>query len=595
MAHHKHSNLGVTITDDVISFRVWAPFAKSVAVSIMDNGWHDTAMVADDNGYWSATTPDAVIGQTYQYVIETNDGKKLNKIDPYAKQLTQSDGGLGVISDPSFEWGDADFTLPAKEQQIIYELHIGTFNRPDASTSGTFDTAIEKLDYLQNLGVNVIELMPITSFAFGSGWGYAPNHIFSVEESYGGRHGLLEFVKACHDRGIGVLLDVVYNHFYKETVNGIQKQTDLWQFDGWSENNRGGIYFYNDPRGDTPWGGRPDYGRPQVRQFLLDNVAMWFSEYRIDGLRVDSTIYMRNTKGPEGGIDTSIPEAWTLLQEITDLAHKITPYALVTAEDSSGEPKITTSIKDGGLGFDSQWGLGFPHALRKSLGLEGDQSVADLAGELQHLYNNDTYQKIVFSDSHDTAANGSVRLNEAASPGNATNTGARKQAIVANAVMLTAPGIPMFLQGSEFLQAGAFNEYEMLEWENTKQFAGIVLAHKHLIDLRLNTYGNTAGLQGHSLNVFHQDASNFVMAYHRFEKGGKGDDTIIIVNFGAHKHHRYDVTFPIPGTWQLRFNSSWKGYSSDFYETHQEAVTTDEHGVATLALADYSVVIFSQD
>ncbi len=127
---------------------------------------------------------------------------------------------------------------------VIYELHVGTFNKPDASTTGTFATVVEKLDYLKELGINTIELMPVTSMAMSHGWGYAPNHIFSIEAAYGGRHGLLELVKASHEKGISVILDVVYNHFYLET--------DLWQYDGWSENNRGGIYFFNDERGDTP-------------------------------------------------------------------------------------------------------------------------------------------------------------------------------------------------------------------------------------------------------------------------------------------------------------------------------------------------------
>ena len=151
--------------------------------------------------------------------------------------------------------------------------------------------------------------------AFSNGWGYAPNHIFSVESMLGGRHGLMKFVHACHQHGIGVILDVVYNHFYGDT--------DLWRFDGWSENDRGGIYFYNDERGDTPWGGRPDYGRPEVRQFILDNVAMWFAEYHIDGLRVDSTIYMRNTAGRDNDPDHDIGDAWSLLQDIVSLAHKL--------------------------------------------------------------------------------------------------------------------------------------------------------------------------------------------------------------------------------------------------------------------------------
>lgn len=138
-----------------------------------------------------------------------------------------------------------------------------------------FYDAIEKPDYLAGLGINMVEVMPVTSMAFSNGWGYNVTDIFSIENAYGGRHGLMEFVKACHIRGIGAGR---CNHFMS---------TDLWRFDGWClKITRGGIYFYNDERGDTPWGSRPDYGRPEVRQFLIDSVVMWLNEFRVDGLRL---------------------------------------------------------------------------------------------------------------------------------------------------------------------------------------------------------------------------------------------------------------------------------------------------------------------
>jgi 1,4-alpha-glucan branching enzyme len=587
MSHQVKKNLGVTRHGDDTEFRVWAPFAASVTLAGTVCQGQDKPMESEEDGYWSIRLKDVEPGQNYVFLITTPDGRTLTRNDPRARQLTTSDSGASVIIDPDFDWQEDDFIPVTPEKQVVYELHIGTFNRPDAATIGSFDDAIEKLDYLKDLGVNVIELMPITAMAHSFGWGYSPNYIYSVENAYGGRHGLLTFVRECHKKGIAVILDVVYNHFSGET--------DLWQFDGWSENERGGIYFYNDARGDTPWGGRPDYGRPEVRQFILDNVAMWLTEYHLDGLRVDSTIYMRNTEGHDNDPAHDIPDAWYLLQDIVEVAHKIKPQAILIAEDCANSAFITKPRSETGCGFDAQWELGFPHALRDGLGLSGANSLAGIRYELERQYNGNSFEKVIFSDSHDTAANGSVRLNEAASSGDATDLYARERSLLANAVMLTAAGRPMLLQGSEFLQEGSFNDWQELQWENAETYAGIVHAHTHLVDLRLDKHGNTAGLHGQNTAVFHQDDNNHVIGYHRWNDGGAGDDVLVIANFGDTEHEVYQLHLPLPGTWQVRFNSTWKGYSPDFHEVALDALMTDENGTATLQLAPYMVLVLSQD
>lgn len=592
MGHYTHKQLGAIVHNDGVDFCVWAPFAKSVSLLFWaEFDWEEYPMESDKKGYWILKNFDAQPGQSYKYRITAADGTQLDKNDPYARQLTDSDNGSSVIVTPDFDWEGADaFEGAPHNKAIIYELHIGTFNRPDASTTGTFATAIEKLDYLKDLGINYVELMPVTSMAMGHGWGYAPNALFSVENAYGGRHGLLEFIKACHQKGIGVILDVVYNHFYPET--------DLWQFDGWSENDRGGIYFFNDERGDTPWGGRPDYGRPEVRQFILDNVTMWLADYHIDGLRLDSTIYMRNIDGNNDKHDLDIPEAWSLLGEINNLAHKINPNALMIAEDNATNDGIVKDVKDKGMGFNAQWEVGFPHVIRDSLGIsqDGDQPALEgISYELGHTYRGDAFDKVIFADSHDTAANGSSRLNEAVTPGNAESLSARQRVLLASAVTLTAPGIPMLLQGQEFMQEGAFNEWQMLEWEKTEQFAGIVLAHQHLINLRLNAFDNTRGLLGHETTIMQRDDDNSVIAYHRKDKGGPLDDTIVIVNFGGNTLKDYSLPFPSAGEWVVRFNSSWQGYNVDFHETKFARVQVDDTLSGNVELANYSTIILSKD
>lgn len=587
MSHQIKKNLGVTLSRGKAEFRVWAPFATAVEIGGTFTPDERAAMESEGDGYWCVTIKDVEPGQLYRYYITTQDGRVLEKNDPRARAITSSDNGLSVIVDNEFEWDDDDFTPLPNNEQVIYEMHIGTFNRPDAATPGTFDTAIQKLPHLKELGVTTIELMPVTSMAYSNGWGYAPNYIFSVESMLGGRYGLMSFVKACHEQGIGVILDVVYNHFYGES--------DLWQFDGWSENNRGGIYFYNDERGDTPWGGRPDYGRPEVRQFILDNITMWLNEYHLDGLRVDSTIYMRNTEGRDNDPEHDIADAWLLLQDIVELAHKINPRALMIAEDCANSAYITKPRDNQGCAFDAQWELGFPHALRDGLGLTGANStLTGIRYELEREYNGNAFEKIIFSDSHDTAANGSTRLTDAAAPENPTSLAAKQTSLLAASFMFTAPGIPMILQGDEFLQGGSFNDWQALEWKHLDTHAGFTLAHQHLAALRSNRYNNTGGLLGQYTTIFHQDDNNHVIAFARSQQENFDNSTVVIANFSDESFLHYQLSLPREGAWHVRFNSTWKGYSDELPDTSIDVVTTATNNTVTIPVAPYSVYILSQ-
>lgn len=588
MSHQVKKKLGVTLHSGGAEFRVWAPFATNVRLLAPFLGVYDGSnmhdMLNEQDGYWSVFVDTAEAGQTYKFLIDSG-RELLQRNDPRGRILTSSENGVSVIAATDFDWGDDLFMPIPKEQQVIYELHIGTFNRKDPATQGTFYDAIEKLDYLRDLGINMIELMPVTSMTYSNGWGYNTSDIFSVESAYGGRHGLMEFVKACHQRGIGVIVDVVYNHFMS---------SDLWRFDGWYENDRGGIYFYNDERGDTPWGARPDYGRPEVRQFLLDNVVMWFSEFRVDGLRLDSTAYMRNTKGYNNDPEHDIADAWSLMQEIVTVAHKVRPGAIVIAEDVSTNEFITKPREAGGCGFDAQWGIVFPHAIRQLIGL-GSNEPTDFSNELYHYYNGQAFEKIIFSDSHDTAANGSTRITAAITPKQPGSALARKRLLLASAVTLTSPGVPMLLQGQEFMQEGAFNDWQMLEWEKIDKFGGIVDAHRHLIGLRRNLFSSTAGLASASVSIFHHDEHNNIIGYHRWGNGGPHDDTLVIANFNRDSFDSYSMSLPISGSWKVRFNSSWTGYSPDFEGEIIDTVNTDDRGVSTLPIPGYCVYILSQE
>ena len=205
----------------------------------------------------------AEVGHEYRFVIGAGD-TELWRNDPYARHVTHWSGNA-IVSDGSFDWGTTAYGTPTWDELVIYELHVGTFNDAPGGGPGSFRSVRNRLGYLSDLGVNAIELMPSAEFATDFSWGYNPSCIFAIEAAYDGPTALKELIRAAHEHGIAVLFDVVYNHFGPSDL-------DLWRFDGWSENGKGGIYFYNDARCQTPWGDtRPDYGREEIRSFIADN------------------------------------------------------------------------------------------------------------------------------------------------------------------------------------------------------------------------------------------------------------------------------------------------------------------------------------
>ncbi len=263
-----------------VAFRVWAPHADTVSVIGEFNDWKAEAnpLVRDENGNWFTVVEQAQPGQQFKYQI-TRGEQSFQRIDPRVREVTTSVGN-GVIHDPSFDWQGDDLQMPNWNELVIYETHIGTFFRTDKDSVGTFDDFAKKFGHLKMLGVNALQIMPIAEFAGDLSWGYNPAHPYAIETAYGGPIGFKNFVREAHQAGFAVILDVVYNHFGPSDL-------DLWQFDGWSENDKGGIYFYNDDRSSTPWGDtRPDYGRGEVRSYIRDNAMMWLEDWLTTPMRM---------------------------------------------------------------------------------------------------------------------------------------------------------------------------------------------------------------------------------------------------------------------------------------------------------------------
>ncbi|MDD5168516.1 MAG: alpha-amylase family glycosyl hydrolase [Syntrophales bacterium] len=589
----KINGMGATSHAGGIAFRLWAPHAKRVSVIGSFNGWDGNKhpMQAEENGCWHADVAVAHVGDQYKFLLTTPQGE-LKRIDPYAREVTNSVGSA-IVHDPSFDWAGDDFKLAPWNEIVVYELHVGTFNEKDDNVPGKFAAVSDRLMHLKKLGVNAIQIMPIAQFAGKRSWGYNPSHIFSVEIDYGGPLAFKRFVKRAHEQGIAVILDVVYNHFGPNDL-------DLWQFDGWSENNRGGIFFYNDDRAHTPWGDtRPDYGRGEVRQYILDNVFMWLDEYHVDGLRFDATVYIRTPDGP-GSPD--LPDGRSLLQAINSLVTHKFPGRITIAEDLQNSKWLTQDVEDGGAGFGSQWDSNFVNPIRQAVITPQDEqrSLTAIRDALSYRYNDDAFERVIYSESHDDVADGQARVPQEVDPKDSKGWYAQKRSTLAAAMVFTAPGIPMLFQGQEFLEGDWFRDTVPVDWDQREEFRGIVRLYHDLIRLRLNRDDFTRGLCGQFTQVYHLQDERKVIAFHRWDKGGAADDVVVVANFLHEPQDDYIIGFPAEGIWKLRFNSDWQGYS-EIFEGHPSTDVVSEPGEcdglpchATLSIAPYSVLIFSQ-
>lgn len=592
-----YGGMGAIPHEDGVTFRVWAPHAEQVFVTGTFNNWRrrDTPLAREGKGYWSAVVPQAGPDDEYQFVIRSR-RHTLLRSDPYAREVAASFNN-SVVSNGHFEWGESSFQAPAWNEMVIYELHVGTFaERPDGPP-GTFQGVIEKLPYLRELGINAIELMPVKEFGGDLSWGYNPVHPFAVSRAYGGRQGFMELVKAAHDNGIAVILDVVYNHFGPQNLN-------LWQFDGWQENGMGGVYFYNDWRAKTPWGDtRPDYGRPEVQQYIRDNALMWLEEFHVDGLRWDATAYIRNVHGHDGDPGADIAEGWSLMQAINHEIDNRQPWKIIIAEDLQGNEWMTKDTGDGGAGFDAQWDSNFVHPVRQAVitTRDEDRDMATVADAIAFRYNGDAFERVIYTESHDEVANGKSRVPEEISPGDAGNLFARKRSTLGAALVFTAPGIPMIFQGQEFLEDGWFDDHQSLDWVKAQANAGIVSLYRDLIRLRRNGDNTTRGLTGQHVHVYHVNDKDKLIAFHRHYEGGPADDVVVVANFGHQARENYALGFPHIGTWRVRFNSDSRIYDERFgdHPTHDvETVEGERDGLPNqgdISIGPYSVVIFSQD
>ncbi|WP_020605961.1 malto-oligosyltrehalose trehalohydrolase [Spirosoma spitsbergense] len=433
--------LGVTYNPDHTNVRVWAPMAQSVVLHLCQQ---DVKIPLQNDGtYWHTTTDQLQPGDAYKFILNDT----LERPDPAS--LAQPEGVHGpskVVDTAAFVWSDTDWQNIPLDDYLMYELHTGTF-----SPEGTFAGIEERLDYLVELGINAIEIMPIAQFPGTRNWGYDGVCPYAVQNSYGGAAGLQKLVDACHQRGLAVVLDVVYNHVGPEG-------NYLSDF---------GPYFTT--KHQTPWGDAlnfdDDYS-DSVRRYFIENVLMWFRDFHIDALRLDAVHAIRDTS--EVHLLREIKEYVDELMTLTGKQH----YLIV--ESDLNETRFIKPIAGDGYGMDAQWNDEFHHALRVTAGGERNGYYADYNG-IQHLakayrdayvYDGTTMhprariagkstaghagrQFVVFSQNHDQIGNRMLgeRPSQLVSP--------EMKKLMAGAV-ISSPYLPMLFMGEEWGELNPF-------------------------------------------------------------------------------------------------------------------------------------------
>ena len=326
---------------------VWAPAARSV-VATVDGG--RVGLHREPDGWWRSDTAQPH-GADYAFLVD--DGDELLP-DPRSRwQPAGVHGPSRLYDDDRFAWTDDGWRGLPLPGSVVYELHVGTF-----TAAGTLDAAVDRLDHLVGLGVDLVELMPVAAFPGRHGWGYDGVHPFAVHDPYGGPDALKRFVDACHRRGLGVLLDVVYNHL------------------GPSGNHLPAFGPYFTERHHTPWGAAvnlDDEGSSEVRRWIVDNALMWLRDYHVDGLRLDAVHAL---------VDDSDEHVLAqLAREVDALATQLRRTLLLVAESDLNQPATVTSRECGGMGMTAQWSDDFHHALHTLLTGEGQGYYADFAAD----------------------------------------------------------------------------------------------------------------------------------------------------------------------------------------------------------------------
>jgi 1,4-alpha-glucan branching enzyme len=577
--------MGANLIADGATFRVWAPNAHSVhVIGDFNNRARDDAslLTRDAHGHWRGFISGVRDRQRYMFYV-VGEGGEGPKRDPYARELQTPFPSDCIIRKTDFPWHESGYVTPKFHDFVIYQLHVGTFFTPNLPhKAGTFLDVARKIPHLAELGVTAIQLMPIQEFQTQYSLGYNGTDYFSpemdfaveveqlppyvtevnkllesknlkryrVEDLNGEMNQLKALIDLCHLHGLAVILDVVYNH-----AGGDFGDESLYFFDRQSSQggHRNSLYFSD--KGHA--GGLVfDFGKPEVRDFLIQNAKFFLDEYRIDGFRYDQVSVIDHDGAPHG---------WRFCQDLTSSLRHHKSNVLDKAEYWNVNPYIVKSPPEG-AGFDTSLTDGLRIAVRNVIANASapDDRTLDMNSLAWSLWPegfDEHWQFVQGPENHDIVYNGrEERIARLGDPNNPRSWFGRSRARIATGIGLTAPGIPMLFMGQEFLEDKQwsdnfdFHHNLLLHWAGLdagdKQMIDHVRFTRELIDLRWRY----PGLRAQGFRVVHVHDQNRVLAFHRWVEGA-GHDVIVVVHLATFNRFGYRIGFPAEGEWREVFNS----------------------------------------
>jgi len=551
-----------------VHFATWAPSAERVSIIGDFNGWdgrRHPMMSRGGNGVWELFIPGLDSNALYKLEIRNRDsGEILSKTDPYAQQMEMRPRTASVVTERSaFKWQDEQWLTQRKDHDwlhapmSIYECHLGSWQRDEQNQFLNYrELAHRLMNYIKETGFTHIELMPVTEHPLDASWGYQTTGYFAPTRRFGTADDFRYFVDYCHLHGIGVLLDWVPAHFPKD-------EHGLARFDG------SALYEHEDPRRGEhrDWGTLIyNYGRNEVKNFLIANALFWIEEFHIDGLRVDavaSMLYLDYSReendwipNQHGGNENL--EAIAFMRELNTATHECHPGSIIMAEESTAWPQVTRPVDIGGLGFSMKWNMGWMH---DSLTYMSKDPVHrhyhhdKLTFGLLYLFT----ENFILPFSHDEVVHGKgSMLNKM--PGDEWQRFANLRLLYT--YMFTYPGKKLLFMGCEFGQPGEWNHDKGLEWDvlqyplhsGTKQLVSD-LNRLYIEQSALHHYDfDHHGFEWISCN----DTDQSVLAYLR----KNGTETIIVIlNFTPVVRHHYQIGVPAAGEYEVLFNSDSHHYA----------------------------------
>ncbi len=550
-----------------VAFAVWAPNAHQVSVIGEFNGWNGQQhpMHSSDSGIWSLFIPGLQEYTVYKYRIITQQNEQFDKSDPYgfAMELRPATGSV-VVNLDNYQWNDADWLQQRAERQSldspisIYEVHLSSWKRKEDGTWLTYlELAEELIPYAVDMGYTHIELLPIAEHPFDASWGYQVLGFFAPTSRFGSTQDFMYFIDQCHQHGIGVILDWVPAHFPKDGAG-------LNYFDGTH------LYAHADPRQGEhqDWGTMIfNYGRNEVRSFLISNALFWIDKYHIDGLRVDavaSMLYLDYSRkegewlpNEHGGRENLA--AISFLRKANEVLHGIFPGILTIAEESTSWPMVSQPTWLGGLGFSLKWNMGWMH-----------DTLTYMCHEAIHrkFHHNEMtfgmlyafHENFVLPLSHDEVVHGKAALSSKM-PGDDWQRFANLRAYLG--FMWSYPGKKLLFMGCDFGQWQEWNHETGLEWaalqaENHQGMQRFVRDLNRVYQAEPALWENDYDWQGFSwINA--NDSDNSVFSFIRRAKNT--DDLLVaICNFTPVLRQQYRIGMPKGGQWRELINSDLKEY-----------------------------------